>query len=118
MPGHLFDLDLGDMLLAEVKYKGKLAVGLQKHLEYAYNRYFDDHGSLSSAEAVAHPHMDTAYTPGFIFEPNLSMASIRAQMRADLLHMSSYSERDPTFQQWSDVQDVNLPPGPQELHPR
>ena len=105
MPGHLFDLNLGDMLLAEVKYKGKLAVALQKQLESAYDRYFDDHGSLSSAEAVAHPHMVTAYTPGFIFDPKLSMASIRAQMSAGLLHMSCCSERDPNFQQWSDVQE-------------
>ena len=105
MPGHLFDLDLGDMLLAEVKYKGKLAVGLQKQLESAYNRYFDDHGSLSSADMTRHPHMVTAYTPGFIFQPKLSMASIRAQMRAGTLHMSCCSERYPTFQQWSDVQE-------------
>ena len=35
MPGHLFDLDLGDMMLAEAKHKGKIAVGLQKQLESA-----------------------------------------------------------------------------------
>ena len=60
MPGHLCDLDLGDMMLAEVKHKGKLAVVLQKQLESANDRYFDDHGS---------PHMVTVYTPGFIFDP-------------------------------------------------
>ena len=62
MPSHLFDLDLGDMTLAEAKYIGKLAVGLQKQLETAYDHYFNDHGALSSEEAVAHPHMVTAYT--------------------------------------------------------
>ena len=36
MPSHLFDLDLGDMTLAEAKQKGKLAVALQKRLETAY----------------------------------------------------------------------------------
>ena len=47
------DLDLGDMLLAELKYNGKLAVGLQKRLESPYNRYFDEHGSLSSADMTS-----------------------------------------------------------------
>ena len=31
------------------------------------------------------------------------MGQVRAQMRACLLHMSCCSEKDPPFQQWSDV---------------
>ena len=80
-------------------------MAIQKGLEVAYDNYFSDHGALSSDQAIAHHHMVTAYTPGFIFDPKLVMSHVRNQMRAGLLHMSCCSERDPTFQQWDDVKD-------------
>ena len=69
----------------------------------AYDNYFSDLGALSSDQAIAHPHMMTTYTPGFIFDPKLVMDHVRNQMRAGQLHMSCCSERDPTFKQWDDV---------------
>ena len=60
--GFLFDLDLGTMELFTAKEKGREAVDMQKKLEAAYKDYFDDHGGLSSDQALRHPHDDLLHS--------------------------------------------------------
>ena len=103
METHLFDLNLGDMTLQEAKHKGRLAVGIQKELERAYQTYYIDHGALKSDEAIMHPHMIKAWTAGFNFEPKLVMENIRRQMWDGTLHLLCCALQDPTFHQWEDV---------------